>query len=112
MTARIALLLAFVLGATAARGEEEPVILEHDPFARPAALAGAAPGSGASRASAASLGSAELRATVVAGSESMANVDGVIVKMGEELNGYRLVEVGDRRAVFEREGARRILYMD
>ncbi len=111
MTAQLRVALALLLGATAAGAEEQPVVLEHDPFARPAALADAGSGGGA-RAPAASVGSTQLRATVVDGSESMANVGGVIVKMGEELNGYRLIEVGERQAVFEREGTRRVLHMD
>ena len=46
----------------------------------------------------------ELRAVMVAGSASMANVDGRLVAIGEEVEGHRLVEVTDRRAVFERDG--------
>ena len=41
---------------------------------------------------------------MVAGSASMANVDGRLVAIGEEVEGHRLVEVTDRRAVFERDG--------
>lgn len=42
----------------------------------------------------------ELRATLVAGKQSMVNVDGEIVMLGEEIRGYRLVEVREHEAVF------------
>ena len=54
----------------------------------------------------------ELRAILDAGRESMANVDGVIVQIGEEINGYRLIEVRDKVAVFEKDGARMVLTME
>jgi hypothetical protein len=36
----------------------------------------------------------------------MADVNGVILTVGEEVEGFRLVEVDERRAVLEREGTR------
>ena len=45
-----------------------------------------------------------LRAVMVAGRSSAVNVGGEMVRLGEELDGYRLVEVTERRAVFERQG--------
>ena len=54
----------------------------------------------------------ELRATSVSAVRSMINVDGVILLLGEELDGFRLVEVRERAAVFEKDGTRRTLSMD
>jgi hypothetical protein len=80
-------------------------ILKHDPFARPAPAA--------RRASAAPMPATavkpplpepvwkpELRAIMVAGSKSIVNVDGALVRIGEQFNGYRLVEVHEETAVF------------
>jgi len=46
----------------------------------------------------------ELRAVMAAGPDSMVNVDGAIVRVGEEIRGYRLVEVRDGEAVFMKGG--------
>ncbi len=54
----------------------------------------------------------ELRAIINAGPRSMANIDGIIITMGEELEGYRLVGVHDREAVLEKNGHRQILTID
>lgn len=54
----------------------------------------------------------ELRATMVAGQASMANVDGVLVTLGEQLDGFTLVEVHERSAVFEKETVRRVLTLN
>ena len=41
----------------------------------------------------------ELRATLVRGSSSSANIGGTIVRVGERVNGYRLVSVNEGAAV-------------
>ncbi len=53
-----------------------------------------------------------LRATLVGGARPRANVDGRLMVLGDEVEGYKLVGVQERRAVFEKEGVRRILTMD
>lgn len=50
-----------------------------------------------------------LRATLVAGERSMANLGGVLLGLGEETHGYRLVEVNEWRAVFLKDGERIVL---
>jgi hypothetical protein len=80
--------------------------LQHDPFARPAAasmLPEAAPASTGQGTPGPKL---RLNAVLVAGDASMANVDGVMVRLGDSVYGYRLVEVHDRMAVFEKNKAR------
>jgi hypothetical protein len=54
----------------------------------------------------------ELRAVLVAGDRSMADVGGIIVKLGGEVDGFRLVEVRDRKAVFLKNGTRLTLSID
>lgn len=49
----------------------------------------------------------ELRAVLAAGSASLANIDGKLLALGEEVDGYRLIEVGDDSAVLAR-GRRRL----
>jgi hypothetical protein len=54
----------------------------------------------------------ELRAVLLAGDRSMADVGGIIVKLGGEVDGFRLLEVRDRKAVFVKNGARLTLSID
>lgn len=54
----------------------------------------------------------ELRAVLVAGDRSMADVGGIIVKLGGEVDGFRLLEVRDRKAVFLKNGTRLTLSID
>lgn len=54
----------------------------------------------------------ELRAVLVAGERSMANVGGIIVKIGGQVDGFRLLEVKDRTAVFVGNGVALTLSMD
>jgi hypothetical protein len=86
-------------------------VLQHDPFVRPAV--GLVPGNAASAATAGRVKAApegkpklNLQAVLVAGSHSIANVDGVMVRVGETINGYRLLEVEHRSAVFEKNGVK------
>ena len=51
----------------------------------------------------------ELRATMVAGQQSQANIGGVIVGLGDVVNGYRLDEVHTRHVVLDRDGTRKEL---
>jgi hypothetical protein len=53
-----------------------------------------------------------LRGTMVAGQQSQANISGVIVSLGGEINGYRLVAVHQREVVLLRDDERRILSVD
>ena len=85
--------------------------LQHDPFVRPSV--GLVPDNAPSAASAGRVKAApegkpklNLQAVLVAGSHSIANVDGVMVRVGESINGYRLLQVEHRSAVFEKNGAK------
>lgn len=85
--------------------------LQHDPFARPAFSAlptSGTDGAPARQAQAVRDGNPKLKlhAVLLAGPDSMANVDGVLVRVGESVQGYRLVSVHDRSAVFEKNNAK------
>ena len=51
----------------------------------------------------------DLRVTIQAGPYSMVNVGGEILMLGDTLDGYRLVQVGEIEAIFEKNGIKRTL---
>ena len=105
-------LLAAALAAPPAdAGETSAPKLHFDPFEKPAVLT-APPPPAATAVAEPPPWAPVLRAVMVAGAASMANVDGHLLRMGEEVDGYRLVEVTDRRAVFERDGVLRELVIE
>lgn len=53
----------------------------------------------------------ELNATLVGSKSGLANVAGRIIRPGEEVDGFRLVEVYEDRAVFVRHGRRITVYV-
>lgn len=75
-----------------------------NPFARPGAAR-------AARAAAAPL-DLELRATLVAGRHSSANIGGTILRLGQELGGYRLTAVQEGTAVLVRAGIPYVLEIE
>lgn len=105
----LALVLIVVSEAWADNGES---MLHFDPFKRPAILSEpAAPAKNPNRATVEPW-SPVLRATILAGEFSMVNLNGVIISLGEEVDGYRLVEVGEQTAVFAKNGKRHALSME
>lgn len=75
-----------------------------NPFARP----------GAARAATGAVAplDLELRATLVAGRHSSANIGGTILKLGQELGGYRLIAVREGTAVLVRAGIPYVLEIE
>ena len=55
---------------------------------------------------------AQLRGVMVAGRQSLADVGGVMVAVGQTLEGHTLVEVGETTAVFKSRGKRFVLHLD
>jgi hypothetical protein len=53
-----------------------------------------------------------LRGTMVAGQQSLANISGVIVSLGEEINGFKLIAIHQREVVLLKNDERRILSVD
>ncbi len=54
----------------------------------------------------------KLTATLRAGNNSMVSIQGKIVLLGEKIDGYKLVEVNDRTAVFVHDNQRILLSLD
>jgi hypothetical protein len=70
--------------------------LAHDPFVRPVLPTRSTSTSPTSE----SEWKPELRAVMVAGSESIVNIEGALLRLGEQFNGYRLIEVHEESAIF------------
>ena len=79
-------------------------MLKHDPFARP--LMALTPTNTAADTQAnvqdETPWNPTLSAVMVAGKSSLVNLDGLILRLGEEKEGYRLIQVKDREAVFKK----------
>ncbi len=103
--------LAAVLAGLPKLSFAEEEKLQHDPFARPA-LTGLqrasqpGPGGDSKPTAAGSTRKLKLQAVMVAGPNSIANVDGMMVRIGDQIYGYRLVEVHERKVVFEKNKTR------
>jgi len=88
--------------------------LRHDPFARPL-LTATVPKSVTAQGTVAvdiPPWNPNLIAVMVAGDHSLVNLEGTIVAIGQELDGYRLVQVRDREAIFTRGKQRVVLKME
>lgn len=98
----LAAALAFAPGLVFAQAPA----LKNDPFARPMLSSRGLPAPGSVRATppaATAPGMSwnpELTAILSAGKDSMVKVGGVMVRMGEVIDGHRLVEVRESEAVF------------
>lgn len=110
----VLLCTASTAAANDSEWQEPSTILRYDPFETPALLdqPPVQPSSVQALDITPKPWERELRATSVSAARSMINVDGVILVVGEELDGFRLVEVREGLAVFERDGTRRTLAMD
>lgn len=78
--------------------------LQHDPFARPLITNSTTVATVVEEV----IWNPALTAVMVAGKNSLVNVDGVIIKLGEEIDGYRLIEVKDYQAIFKK-GRKRVV---
>lgn len=54
----------------------------------------------------------KLRAVLYAGDQSMINVNGEMISVGEELEGYRLLQIQEREAEFVKQGVKFVVTMD
>lgn len=89
-----ALLLAFPAKAESLR----------DPFQRPVASRPVAPGAAADKAP-------RLRALVLGGARSLANIDGQVLAAGEQFAGYTVLRIDARGALLARAGSELLLTM-
>lgn len=106
---RRVLLTIGIMTATAGQAADQYAALRTNPFINPGNIADAQSNMAADKRKATDM---ELRATVVAGSRSQANIGGVIVGLGEGVNGYRLTEVHARSVVLEQNGTRKEIMID
>ena len=99
-----------VLGCAAGVAHAQVDGPTHDPFVRPAAsMRRPERGGETVQPGAEEPWKPTLRAVMLAGAASMVDVDGTVVRIGEEIGGYRLVEVHEEEAVFEKSGKRYVL---
>ncbi len=77
-------------------------VLKNNPFNQPNLVVESVPEEG----SQVPRWSGFLRATLVAGTKSLANVNGTLVGVGEDYNGYTLLKVGEGEAIFVRADER------
>lgn len=85
----------------------------HDPFQRPAIPeASVVNEADLTQALAPPIWAPKLIMTLRAGPNSMANVDGKIIKLGETYHDYKLIEVDERTAVFIKNKQRTQLTID
>lgn len=102
------LLLLPVVAASALLGSgplcAEPV----NPFSRPVLEPAPTPGVPVSE----SIDRPQLRGVIVAGDQSIANLNGTLLAIGEEASGYRLDNVTEEGATFLYEGEQVTLYLE
>lgn len=96
MSARVYRLgwIALMAGLLPVAATAEPLL--HDPFARPFQI-GSTPWADANTSR-----HPKLIAVIVDGEKSLVNLNGTIIGIGEEKDGYRLIKVGDRKAIFKK----------
>lgn len=88
----------------------EPPELRHNPFSRPSTERLVVERQSAPDAKLSST-VINLRATMAAPENSLANVGGRILRAGDEVEGYLLLKVYEDRAVFSRDGRRLTVYV-
>lgn len=97
------LTVTFLSGVASASGD-----IQHNPFARPSVEElNATTSARASRLD--EVWRPQLRAVLVAGSRSVADLGGVILNIGQSTNGYRLISVREEAATFVRNGEQVVL---
>ena len=104
----VLIVVALAAPLSAARAAEPPK-LEHNPFTRPPSEV-TIPDRAVSRTDG-STQELDLRATLVATQDKLANVAGKIMRPGEEVHGYKLLQVFENRAIFSREGKRTTIFV-
>lgn len=104
------IVLAATNGACAIAGDVAPS-LRHEPFVRPP-LASASASSASGGDITAREWKPKLRGVITAAKGSLVNVDGMILSLGEQIEGFRLMRVEERKAVFMKNGVRIELTID
>lgn len=93
-TAILSLIILFLVPGPSAGGP-----LSRDPFKPPADVVDSA--GDTNRPSAMSIGAnPEIKSILFAGADSLVNLNGRIIAVGQEVEGYELLEVAERYAIF------------
>lgn len=110
--AAITTLVACVLAglASLSRAEETRNVLQTNPFERPAIEEKQA--TVAMNSSQTPARALKLRATMVAGADSLANIGGMIIGIGQEIDGYQLLSVREREVILGKNGSTKTLSVD
>ncbi len=105
------LLVAMCLAAHADELLTVQASIDHNPFQRPPSLLapGTANGAGPTLMG---VGTLELKAVLVAGSGSQANINGLVMGLNEEVDGYRLTSVSLDGVELRRDGETLVLRLD
>ncbi len=108
----ISALLAGILASvmTVCGAEEARIVLQTNPFEQPAVQQKQSNEVQNNRHPAAS--ALQLRATMVAGADSLANISGMIIGIGQEVDGYQLVSVRERNVILSKNGTTKTLSVD
>lgn len=108
---KIVLTVLMLLAPTVASAtNDEPPALRNNPFARPPSeviVSATSP----ITAEPVSNEPLELQATMIGTVSKLANVGGKVLKPGDKIQGYVLVEIHERYAVFERNGKQTTVYV-
>lgn len=113
MTGRyLVLVLGFLFSASARSGVVDTPKLRNDPFARPDLSAKPSTANAKNIKESGSAWNPVLLSTLRADDSSMVNVDGRILMLGENIDGYTLIGVKERSAIFENAGNRYTLEID
>ena len=112
MSLRTTMLLLIAAGSLlpfAGEATAEPTRLTHNPFSRPPSASTTNSADVVSRRNTPQV--LDLRATMVAKNNRLADVAGRILRPGDEVNGYELLQVFEDRAVFDSDGKRLTIYV-
>lgn len=108
MIAKIVCLQGVLIGLLCSNLALADSALSHDPFSRPSLVAAVQGNAVGATAVEEMPGNPKLTAVMLAGKHSLATVDGVVMKLGDERDGYLLVKVRDHKAIF-RQGKKRVV---
>ena len=96
-------ILVIMIFMTVAHAESGSISLKKNPFKRPVFVSDK---NKTSFATTSSLGDElDLRAAMFAGKNSLVNIGGNIVRIGEEINGYRLMSVLEDKVIFSKNNS-------
>ncbi len=98
--------------AWSVQGIAEVPVVKIDPFEEPVTIDKEEPSLTGNQMSQHSAWNPDLRGTMRSPSRSMANINGKIIVIGEEVEGFRLVDVRERSAIFVKYGRKYVISMD